>query len=123
VQSKTRKSSLVVLRKTPYGSSLSRSALDVALATAAFDQPVNLLFIGDGVLQLLSTQNSTGIERKNIAKILASLPLYDIETLFVDAGALTRYQIDVSDLSLPITLLDDKGIRELMHRHDHVLGF
>lgn len=123
MQSKTRKSSLVVLRKTPYGSSLSRSALDVALATAAFDQPVNLLFMGAGVLALLPTQNSTCIEKKNVAKILASLPLYDVETLFVDANALTRYHIDASDLSLPITLLDNAGIRELMHRHDHILGF
>lgn len=123
MQIKTKKSSLVILRKTPYGSSLSRSALDVALATAAFDQPINLLFMGAGVLQLLPTQDSTCIAKKNIAKVLASLPLYDIESLFVDASALTRYQIDASELSLPITLLDDVGIHELMQRHDHVLGF
>lgn len=119
----TKKSSLIILRNTPYGSSLSRSALDAALATAAFDQPVNVLFMGEGVLQLLPTQDSTPIEKKNIAKILASLPLYDIETLFVDANALARYNINPAELTLPITTLDDPGIRELMANHDHVLGF
>jgi tRNA 2-thiouridine synthesizing protein C len=123
VQIETKKSSLVILRKSPYGSSLSRSALDVALATAAFDQPVNVLFMGEGVLQLLPTQDSTSIEKKNIVKILASLPLYDIETIFVDASALARYKIELSDLTLPIITLDDPGIHELMHNHDHVLGF
>ncbi|MEH6568796.1 MAG: sulfurtransferase complex subunit TusC [Halioglobus sp.] len=123
MQIEDKKSSLIVLRKTPYGSSLSRSALDVALATAAFDQPVNVLFMGDGVLQLLPTQDSTPIEKKNVAKILASLPLYDIETLFADAGALARYNINPAELTLPITTLDASGMRELLHNHDHVLGF
>ena len=49
---------LVVIRQPPYGSSLGRSGLDTALATAAFDQPVDLLFLGDGVLNLQPGQDS-----------------------------------------------------------------
>ena len=41
-----KKTVLIVLRHSPYGSGLAKAALDTALATAAFDQAVDLLFIG-----------------------------------------------------------------------------
>ena len=43
-----RKRALVIIRHSPYGSSLGRAALDTALAMAAFEQPVDILFMGDG---------------------------------------------------------------------------
>ena len=69
----------MVVRHSPYGSSLARASLDVALAAAAFEQPVKLLFMGDGVLQLLPEQDSRAIGQKNIGRLLSSLPLYDID--------------------------------------------
>ena len=88
------KTLLVIIRHSPYGSSLARSGLDTALAMAAFGQPVALLFLGDGVLQLLPAQDSKAIGRRNVGKLLASLPLYDIESVFVDAESAHRYRID-----------------------------
>ena len=52
------KSLLLLIRHSPYGSSLARASIDVALAAAAFDQAVSLLFVGDGVLQLLPEQRT-----------------------------------------------------------------
>ena len=121
--SETGKSQLVVIRQTPYGSSLARASLDVALAAAAFDQAVALLFLGEGVLQLLPDQDSTAIDKKNIAKLIASLPLYDIESIYVDAAALTRYAITAGELPQTVTPLDKDGIRALMAQHQHLLGF
>ena len=118
-----KKSQLVVIRHTPYGNSLARAALDAALSAAAFDQPVNVLFLGDGVLQLLPTQDSTAIDVKNISKLIASLPLYDIETVHVDAGALARFALTGEDLPQTTRLLDETAIRQLIAEHDHVLGF
>jgi len=35
---------LIICRKAPYGNSLSREALDIALAASVFDQSLALLF-------------------------------------------------------------------------------
>jgi tRNA 2-thiouridine synthesizing protein C len=120
---KGRKSQLVVIRRSPYGNSLARASLDAALSAAAFDQPVNVLFLGEGVLQLLPEQESAPIAVRNIAKLIASLPLYDIATVHVDAEALTRYAISSEDLPEGSTVLDNGAIRALIADHDHVLGF
>ncbi len=118
-----RKSILVVSRHAHPGSSLPRSALDTALAAAAFDQPVTLLFQGEGVLQLLAAQDSRATGVRNLRKVIDSLPLYDIETLYVDAAAASVFGLDADALPADAQLLDATGMRSLVDRHDHVLGF
>jgi tRNA 2-thiouridine synthesizing protein C len=120
---KDRKSMLLVIRHSPYGSSLAKAALDVALAAAAFEQEVDLLFMGDGVLQLLPEQDSAELGRKNIGRQWASLPLYDINTVHVDAAAAARYNIELDKLTVKSRALDAKGIHQLMAGFDHLLGF
>lgn len=118
-----RKSMLLVIRHSPYGSSLAKAALDAALAAAAFEQEVDLLFMGDGVLQLLPEQDSSGLGRKNIGRQWASLPLYDINIVNVDAEAAARYNIELDKLAVESRPLDAKGMHQLMDRFDHLLGF
>ena len=118
-----KKSLLVVIRHSPYGSSLAKAALDVALAAAAFEQSVKLLFLGDGVLQLLPDQDSHAAGAKNIGRQLASLPLYDIDTVYVDAEAAARYRIDLARTPVATHALQGAQIHELMASCDHLLGF
>ena len=118
-----KKSLLVVIRRSPYGSSLARAAVDTALAAAAFEQPVKLLFIGDGVLQLLPKQDSQRIGAKNLGRLLASLPLYDVETVYIDAAAATLYGVELTGLPVTTQALDGAGIHQLMTSCDHILGF
>ena len=120
---KDKNSMLVVVRRAPYGSSLARAALDVALAAAAFEQPVKLLFMGDGVLQLLPGQDSGAIGVKNIGRLLASLPLYEIETVYVDSEAATRHGLDLSAAPLATRAVDGPAMHQLMDSCDHLLGF
>ena len=114
---------LLLIRHSPYGSSLARASIDVALAAAAFDQAVSLLFIGDGVLQLLPEQETQAQGVRNLGKLLASLPLYDIEQVFVDAEAAERYKLDLATTPVPTQALDDKAVAQLLLSHDHLLGF
>ncbi len=113
---------LVVMRHSPYGSSLAKAAVDVALAAAAFEQAVDLLFIGEGVLQLLPGQESHKLGKKNIGRQLASLPLYDIELVYVDAEAALRYQLDIASSPVNAQLLGPQEMRQLMVGYDHLLG-
>ena len=123
MNTKLSKSQLIVMRRTPYGNSLARASLDAALAAAVFDQAVTLLFLGEGVLQLLPAQDSTAVGARNVAKLLDSLPLYDIETVYVDATALARFAISSGDLQREVKLLNETEIHQLMSQHDHVMGF
>jgi tRNA 2-thiouridine synthesizing protein C len=116
------KTVLLVLRHSPYGSSLAKAAVDVALATAAFSQAVDLLFLGDGVLQLLPGQDSRALG-KNVGRQLASLPLYDINRVYVDAQAVTRYNMDLSRAPIETRALEQEEIHRLMVGYNHLLGF
>jgi len=112
-----------VLRHSPYGASLARASLDVALASAAFEQPVDLLFLGDGVLQLQSDQDSQSPGIKNRGRQLASLPLYDINCVYVDAEAAARYNLDLAKAPLDTRTLDPGEVHQLMVEYNHLLGF
>jgi tRNA 2-thiouridine synthesizing protein C len=114
---------LLITRRPPYGSSLARSALDAALAAAAFERAPTLLFLGDGVLQLLGGQDASAIGTRTHRRVLDSLPLYDIEELYVDATGLDRFGLTVDDLPAGAEPVDDAAICALIASHDHLLSF
>lgn len=114
---------LIVCRRPPYGASFAREALDVALACAAFDQRAALLFLGDGVLQLLPAQRAEAIGQKPLDKQLGALPLYDVDEIYAEADALRARGLDASDLALPAQCLDAGAIRALLAEQHVVLGF
>lgn len=118
-----KKAVLIVLRHSPYGSGLAKAAVDTALASAAFEQTIDLLFIGDGVLQLQPDQDSHSKGMKNVGRQLASLPLYDINHVYVDAQAVARYNIDLSTAAVQTHELDSNEMHQLMSGYDHLLGF
>lgn len=118
-----RKHYLIVCRRPPYGESYAREALDVAMAAAAFDQPVALLFFGAGVNLLRRDHAVDGIGEKSLEKQFAALPLYDVDELYVDADALARYRLSSADLSLPVQPLSTEAMARLIERSDIVLNF
>ncbi len=119
----TSKRIAVVCRQPPYGSSLAREALDAAMAAAAFDQQVSLIFLGDGVWQLCRRQRAEAIGQRSLEQQLATLPLYDVDRLYADADALRQRGLGSGDLSLPVEALDGDAIAALLRRQDVVLSF
>ncbi|KZX60255.1 hypothetical protein A3709_13275 [Halioglobus sp. HI00S01] len=113
---------VVLIRRTPYGSSLARASVDLALALGAFEQDFDLVFMGQGVLQLQREQASEAIGQKNVGRALSSLPLVDIESVYVEADALKRYGLCAGDLILPVHALEAEGIRALLADADHLVG-
>lgn len=108
---------LVVIRRPPFYSS-ARESIDLALALAAFDLPVSLLFIEQGVW-CLQPQAATAIEHKAIDKMLAALGLYDIEQAFVGQSDLTRAGLD--QLTIDATIVDDSQIATLFQQANHIV--
>jgi tRNA 2-thiouridine synthesizing protein C len=114
---------LIICRRPPYGESFAREALDTALAAAAFDQLVALLFLGDGVTQLLKAHDTAAIDEKSLEKQLSALPLYDIDTLYVDTDALQQRGLTTDDLSLPTQMAGNAEIAALLKNYDVILNF
>jgi len=114
---------LVRIGCAPYAGSRARAALDLALATAAMDQAVTLLFHGCGVLQLCSDQDGTAIRRKTIARTLESLALYDIDQVYAEAAALAHYGLADANLAIPVGRLNADAVRSLLAQHRHSLSY
>ncbi len=75
----TQSPTLFILKSAPYSSSLFEEGVDALFAYAAFGQPVNVLLMGSAVNALRNAQ-SRGY--KNAYKLLESLEMYDVETIF-----------------------------------------
>lgn len=79
--------------------------------------------MGRGVLQLLPEQNSKALGVRNIAKLIASFPLYDLNNIYVDQDTLEQHGLDKNDLIVEAELLSETAMQSLMHRYDHIVGF
>lgn len=113
---------LLELTQSPYQGAFARAALDAALAFAAFAQNPVIAFSGDGVLALVEGQKSTAIGRKSLRKVIDSLPLYDVDTVFVDDSALARWGVSSSALPDFARVLDDAQLGELRSRARHIVS-
>lgn len=115
---------LLVSRHAPYGSSTAREAIDIALAAAVYDQNIGILFMDDGVFQLLKNQQSQHIDQKNIASILPALVLYGIENIYVHQESLAIRTITINELILnDLQLLNNKEVGDLLSQQDQLLSF
>ena len=117
------KATLLIMNRAPYAGTLARAGLDAALAYAAFDQPVSVLFTGPGVLQLAPAQEPAGIARKSLRRLIDSMPLYDLEAVYADRAALARHGLAAADLPAFVAVLDPAAQRDLQDRHEHLLAF
>lgn len=117
------KNIVFVCRQPPYGNALAREAIDIALATAVYEQNVSILFMGDGVWQLHEKQNSEAIGAKNLQKTVSALPIYDITNIYVDSQALEQRKISEAQLSVDTSLLTYKEISVLLDQADVILNF
>ncbi|MDP5055215.1 MAG: DsrE family protein, partial [Congregibacter sp.] len=101
---------LILLQTAPYDGSLARSSLDLALSFAVFAQQPQLLFCGAGVLCLSAHQHPDAIGRKSLRKVIDSLPMYDLETIFVDAGSLEMNGLNSAHLPGFAVVLDARQV-------------
>lgn len=114
---------LFLFRHGPYGSSAGREGLDAVLVVAAFDQKTSLLFLDDGVFQLCAGQGDALVGVKNHSPAFASLPLYDVESIYVDADSLAARGLSAEDLLMPVSLLSSGEAKALLDEQDVVLSY
>ena len=112
--------SLLLICRQP-GGTAAREALDIALAGGAFELPIALLFMDDGVFQLPTAQQPAALEQKDLSANLQALPLFGVDELYVCRESLARRGLAEATLSLPLTALQGEELPALLARFDLVM--
>lgn len=112
------KSMLIISRQAPWSGPGAREALDIALAGGAFDLPLGLLFLDDGVFQLATNQQPGALQQKDLTANLQALPLFGIESLYVSSRSLAERGLTDAQLGLEVQRLDDAEIGRLLDHYD-----
>ncbi len=114
---------MFVNRKAPYGTIHALESLEVVLIAATFDQDVSLVFLDDGVYELVKGQNSKAIGIKNFSPTYRALEGYDVEKLYVERESLDERGLTEADLLVPVEVLTSTAMAELMAEQDVILSF
>lgn len=115
------RSMLIITRQAPWAGPSAREALDIVLAGGAFELPLGLLFLDDGVFQLAPGQQAARLEQKDLTANLQALPMFGVDALFAARRSLDERGLAEASLALPVELLDDAGLGALLNRYDHVI--
>ncbi|MDE2416779.1 MAG: sulfurtransferase complex subunit TusC [Burkholderiales bacterium] len=114
---------MFVNRKAPYGTIYALESLEVVLITATFDQDVSLVFMDDGVFELVKGQQTKDIGIKNFSPSYRALDGYDVEKLYVDQESLSARGLSEKDLLVPVEVLNAEQMGQLMQQQDVILSF
>ncbi|MDO9623061.1 MAG: sulfurtransferase complex subunit TusC [Pseudomonas sp.] len=115
------KSLLIISRQSPWSGPSAREALDIALAGGAFDLPLGMLFLDDGVFQLAPAQQPATLQQKDLSANLQALPLFGVEALYASARSLQERGLEQQTLTLATEVLDDAALVALIDRYDQVI--
>lgn len=112
------KSLLVISRQAPWSGPSAREALDIVLAGGAFDLPIGLLFMDDGVFQLAPHLDAKAVQQKDLGANLQALGLFGIDDVFACHHSLTA-----RGLTHPVNAqpLSSEDISKLIDRYDQVI--
>ncbi|MBA1429158.1 sulfurtransferase complex subunit TusC [Pseudomonas fluorescens] len=112
------KSLLIISRQAPWSGPSAREALDIVLAGGAFDLPIGLLFMDDGVFQLAPHQDAKAVQQKDLSANLQALGLFGIDEVFACGHSLSARGLPPPDTA---QALDSQAISSLIDRYDQVI--
>lgn len=114
---------LFLFQHAPLGQRSARDGIEATLAFAAFEQPIAVLFIGDGVWQLLPDQGNPSKGNRSHSKLLAALAMYDVNDVYSCSLSIEQRGIDPEHLCIPTKPLNQNQVTQLIHKHQPVLSF
>ncbi len=110
------------MRSPPHNGIRLQETLDLILISAAFDQHVAVLFLDDGIFQLIKGQQPEKQGLKDTASIFNALEIYDINELYTEVESLQERGLKPGDLSLPIQEFYRKDINSLMQQYNTLIS-
>ncbi len=101
------KSIVCIKQSFPKSNTHECECLDLIMALASFDYTIHLVFMGDGILSLLQSEYA-------YSKRLQALPLFDITNIGVESQSFYSRQLDRSQLSIPVSIVEPKHLQQLL---------
>lgn len=88
---------------------------DMILVSGVFEQPTTVLFMDDGIYQLVGLD-----DRKSSLK---ALPTYEVSDLYAARSSLASRGVAPEDIDGPLSVevLNDAAVRDLVNHHDVVV--
>ncbi len=114
---------MYVNRKAPIGSIYALESLEVVLIGAAFEQDVCMVFLDDGIYQIVKGMDTNDVEMKNFSPTYRALEMYDVERLYVSKEAMEERGLTTDDLVVDVEVMDASQIADLMEEQDVILSF
>ena len=102
---------LYLLRRPP--SVAAKETIDLVLVSGVFEQAVSVLFMDDGVFQLVGLG-----KRQSPVK---ALPTYGVEAIHAAAHSLDERGIALADIAMEVAAADRQAVRALIEEHDIVV--
>lgn len=102
---------LFITTRSPWDGSSASAGADLLMTTAVFEQPVRVVFCGDGVWQLHGGQNGEELKVKTLSRIFPAFELYDIRNVAVAETAMRERGLGRDDLVIDAGLASDDTIR------------
>lgn len=116
------KTCIFINRRSPYGSSHAQEALDMAFALSAFEHKISLIFMDDGVLQIMRDQNPSGIGMKNISPTFRAWEDYEIEHIYVEKESLQMRGMDKMDLLIGAEIVAADQLGKIIEKQDFIFN-
>ena len=113
---------LFVFSRPPHGSINAQEGLDALLMGSAFTT-CSVLFVGDGLMQLVSGQSTDGLGTKNFSLSFGALNDYGVTNIACSKTDLIARGLSKDDFLIEVELLDTLGMQTFIRNHVKVLNF
>lgn len=98
--------------------------LDLALVAATFEHRVTLVFMDDGVFQLLKNQAPEhAFGMRDFCRALRALPQYGCEAVLVESESLQARNVVAEDFLTTVTVVGRGELAEILAAQDCVIDF
>ncbi|KJY81588.1 sulfur relay protein TusC [Vibrio galatheae] len=112
-----------LFRSAPHSCSSGREGVDALLAASAYCEDISVVFMGDGVYQLLLGQQTSHILSKDYSPMLKLFDLYDIEQIYLCEASLAERGLAQADLVIEAQVLKQPELVAQLHRAGKILTF
>lgn len=111
---------VVVITKGPVGTEAGSLGLDAALAAAAFDQDVTVLFKDEGLLQLIQNQESKLMGNKSTLANFGLMKMYGVTRVWAAQSSAESLQLNDAQLAYAPDFVSDTLIDEALQSANQV---
>lgn len=112
---------MLIQRHSSFNTSHGRESFDLAMALAAVEHKVSLLFMADAVFQLMPLSDNPQLQLKPYQHGFKLFDLYEIEQVLVCENSLEQRGLTCADLIINATIANSAMIKNCLANQHQVI--